>query len=168
MAAFARRLSAQDRRSSHRNHSCLAGSFGHLAAAAHGARSKTFFRIGIVLLIASLLRVIGVYPSATASTFLSSLLLLALAKARDAGRGASQPFRPVGMKAQALEQRGEAETGGLAAGVMNEFRETLLWYDALDPTFKFLLALPFVVAAAGLLGDWVRTRFGNTHGDEEN
>ena len=72
------------------------------------------------------------------------------------------------MKAQALEQRGEAETGGLAAAVMNEFQETLLWYDALDPTFKFLLALPFVVAAAGLLGDWVRTRFGNTHGDEEN
>ena len=50
---------------------------------------------------------------------------------------------------------------------MKEFRETLLWDDALDPTFKFLLALPFIVAAAGLLGEWVRTRFGNQLGDVE-
>jgi hypothetical protein len=41
---------------------------------------------------------------------------------------------------------------------MGELREILTWYDALDATFKFLFALPFIVAAAGLITEWVRTR----------
>ena len=171
MAALARRLTAQGCRSSHRNHSCLAGSLGHLAAAAQGAGGKTFFGIGIVLLIASLLGVTGVYSLVDGihiPLLACLLLLLAFEKRCDTSRGASERFSPGGVKAQALEQRGEAEAGGLAAAVMNEFRETLLWYDALDPIFKFLLALPVLVAAAGLLGDWVRSRFGSKHVDEEN
>jgi membrane protein implicated in regulation of membrane protease activity len=28
------------------------------------------------------------------------------------------------------------------------------WLDGLDPNFAFLLALPFAVAALGLLADW--------------
>lgn len=46
-------------------------------------------------------------------------------------------------------------------GIMDELGETLIWYDALDPTFKFLFALPFIVAAAGVVSDWLRTRRGN-------
>ena len=33
-----------------------------------------------------------------------------------------------------------------------------VWWDTVPPSFAFLLALPFVVAAAGLLGDAVRRR----------
>jgi len=32
------------------------------------------------------------------------------------------------------------------------------WWSTLTPEFAFLLALPFVVGAVGLLGDWVRKR----------
>jgi hypothetical protein len=32
------------------------------------------------------------------------------------------------------------------------------WWDTVTPSFAFLLALPFAVAAAGLLGDAVRRR----------
>jgi len=32
------------------------------------------------------------------------------------------------------------------------------WWDTVPPHFAFLLALPFAVAAAGLLGDAVRRR----------
>ena len=41
---------------------------------------------------------------------------------------------------------------------MGELREILTWYDALDPTFKFLFALPFIVVAAALIAEWLRTR----------
>jgi hypothetical protein len=34
----------------------------------------------------------------------------------------------------------------------------IAWLRSLPPDFAFLLALPFIVAAAGLLGDWVRHR----------
>ena len=66
-----------------------------------------------------------------------------------------------------LERPSEADSGSVAAAIMSGLRETLLWYDALDPTFKFLFALPFVVAAAGLLSHWVRARSGNRLGDVE-
>lgn len=32
------------------------------------------------------------------------------------------------------------------------------WWDSVPPDFAFLLALPFAVAALGLLGDAVRRR----------
>jgi hypothetical protein len=32
------------------------------------------------------------------------------------------------------------------------------WLADLDPTFAFLLALPFAVAAAGVLAGWLETR----------
>lgn len=32
------------------------------------------------------------------------------------------------------------------------------WWDTVTPSFAFLLALPFAVAAASLLGDAVRRR----------
>ncbi|WP_158219869.1 hypothetical protein [Ideonella sp. A 288] len=32
------------------------------------------------------------------------------------------------------------------------------WWDTVSPSVAFLLALPFAVAAAGLLGDAVRRR----------
>ena len=32
------------------------------------------------------------------------------------------------------------------------------WLASLDPTFAFLLALPFAVAAVGLLAGWLETR----------
>lgn len=69
--------------------------------------------------------------------------------------------------AQELNRRGEADAGGFAAAVMDELREVLRWYEALDPTFKFLFALPFIVAAAALLGDWVRRRLGKRIGGVE-
>lgn len=34
--------------------------------------------------------------------------------------------------------------------------ETVLWWSSVTPGFAFLLALPFLVAVAGLLGDWYR------------
>lgn len=71
------------------------------------------------------------------------------------------------MMAQELARRGEPDAGGLAAAVINELRDTVLWYDALDPTVKFLFTLPFIVAAAGLLSHWVRTRLANRLGNVE-
>jgi hypothetical protein len=44
---------------------------------------------------------------------------------------------------------------------MGELEKTLEWYASLDPTFKFLLALPFIVVAAGLVSQWLRERGGN-------
>jgi hypothetical protein len=41
---------------------------------------------------------------------------------------------------------------------MGELRELLTWYDSLDPTFKFLFTLPFIVAAVGLITEWLATR----------
>lgn len=32
------------------------------------------------------------------------------------------------------------------------------WFDSLSAEFAFLLALPFIVAAAAFAGDWVRRR----------
>jgi hypothetical protein len=69
--------------------------------------------------------------------------------------------------AQGLDRRGESDAGGLAAAVMNELRDAMLWYDALDPILKFLSALPSIVAAAGLLSHWVRTRLANRLGNVE-
>ena len=39
---------------------------------------------------------------------------------------------------------------------MGELEEMLKWYTSLDPTFRFLFALPFILAAAGLLSYWWR------------
>lgn len=36
----------------------------------------------------------------------------------------------------------------------------LSWWETVPPSFAFLLALPFLVAMAGLLGDAVRRRRG--------
>ena len=66
---------------------------------------------------------------------------------------------------QSLEQHVDAGARDAIATVMNELRDTVAWYDALEPTFKFLFALPFIVAATGLLSDWLRTRFINRHDD---
>ena len=41
---------------------------------------------------------------------------------------------------------------------MDELREVISWYRSLDSTLKFLFALPFIVAAVGLLGDRHRQR----------
>jgi hypothetical protein len=41
---------------------------------------------------------------------------------------------------------------------MGELNELLTWYDSLDPTFTFLFALPFIVAAAGLITEWLGAR----------
>jgi hypothetical protein len=71
------------------------------------------------------------------------------------------------MMTQQPDRGGEADATGVAPAIMSELREAMLWYDALDPTFKFLFALPFMVAAAGLLSHWVRVRFGNQVGDVE-
>lgn len=38
------------------------------------------------------------------------------------------------------------------------WRDLLAFFDSLDATFAFLLALPFGVAAAAFLADWVRDR----------
>jgi hypothetical protein len=35
------------------------------------------------------------------------------------------------------------------------------WFNSLEPSFVFLLSLPFIVAAAGLLADVVRKRLGS-------
>lgn len=35
------------------------------------------------------------------------------------------------------------------------------WWETVSPTFVFLLALPFAVGAAGLIGDAVRRRWRN-------
>ena len=34
----------------------------------------------------------------------------------------------------------------------------MAWFSSLEPSFMFLLCLPFVVAAAGLFADWFRHR----------
>lgn len=34
------------------------------------------------------------------------------------------------------------------------------WWDTVTPSFAFLLALPFMVAAVGLIGDALRRRRG--------
>jgi hypothetical protein len=66
----------------------LPESVGHLAVAAHGDGGEMLFKIGVVLLLAWLLGVIGVYSVGDRIhvLLLSGLLLflLALAKARDA------------------------------------------------------------------------------------
>ena len=67
------------------------------------------------------------------------------------------------MMAQALERRGERHENGIFGAVIDELSWTLVWFDALDPTFKFLFALPFIVAGAGFFSDWLRTRRGNRH-----
>jgi hypothetical protein len=67
------------------------------------------------------------------------------------------------MMAEAVQRRGEPHANGIFGAVIDEVNETLVWYDALDPTFKFLFALPFIVVAAGFLGDWLRTRRGRRH-----
>lgn len=41
---------------------------------------------------------------------------------------------------------------------MNRLRELLEWLDSIPPDFAFLLSLPFLVAAAGLLADQARGR----------
>lgn len=38
--------------------------------------------------------------------------------------------------------------------------ELLEWFRSLPPDFAFLLALPFMVAATALVGDWVRQLLG--------
>lgn len=43
-------------------------------------------------------------------------------------------------------------------------RELWDWLHTLDASFAFLLALPFMVAAAAFLGDWVRRRCGRSSG----
>lgn len=43
--------------------------------------------------------------------------------------------------------------------MLEELRTGLAtWWSTLTPEFAFLLVLPFVVGALGLLGDWVRRR----------
>jgi hypothetical protein len=42
-----------------------------------------------------------------------------------------------------------------AQEIVNDVRT---WMGGLDPKFTFLVILPFVVGAAGLLGDWYRNR----------
>ena len=39
---------------------------------------------------------------------------------------------------------------------MDRIRELIDWLQALPADFAFLLALPFVVGAAGLAAEWVR------------
>jgi hypothetical protein len=41
---------------------------------------------------------------------------------------------------------------------MDIIADTGRWLAGLDPTFAFLLALPFAVGAAGLLAGWLETR----------
>jgi hypothetical protein len=67
------------------------------------------------------------------------------------------------MMAQTVARPSEGHENGIFGTFIDELRETLIWYDALDPTFKFLFALPFIVAAAGFLSDWLRRRRGNRH-----
>lgn len=69
------------------------------------------------------------------------------------------------MTTQSLERYSDADVRDVLATVMNEFRDTVAWYDVLEPTFKFLFALPFIVAATGLLSDWLRTRYTSRHRD---
>jgi hypothetical protein len=48
---------------------------------------------------------------------------------------------------------------------MDELVETLNWYRSLEPKFKLLFGLPFVVAAAGLLGSWLEDQRRSGRGD---
>ena len=44
------------------------------------------------------------------------------------------------------------------AGIVEWVDELVLWLTALDRPFAFLLALPFIVALAGLVAEFVRQR----------
>jgi hypothetical protein len=39
--------------------------------------------------------------------------------------------------------------------------ETIQWFISLEPSFAFLLALPFLVGFAGFLGEYLRQRRAN-------
>ncbi|MCK1512083.1 hypothetical protein IVB22_05770 [Bradyrhizobium sp. 190] len=45
---------------------------------------------------------------------------------------------------------------------MSYFTDLGVWLAALDRSFAFLLALPFLVAAAGLASHYLRQRSGRT------
>jgi hypothetical protein len=62
---------------------------------------------------------------------------------------------------QVLERRDRGDAPGAFDGVMDGVRELLVWYDTLDPIWKLLFTLPFIVAAAGLASEWWRTRRAN-------
>ena len=58
-----------------------------------------------------------------------------------------------------LAANDDAYTGGVCRLGSATNMSLLDWLRDLPADFAFLLALPFIVASAGLLGDWVRRRW---------
>jgi hypothetical protein len=69
------------------------------------------------------------------------------------------------MMALRLEQPRASDARAIVARLADELTETVMWYDELDPTFKFMLTVPFVVVTAGLSSDWLRQR--RSHGNRD-
>ena len=52
--------------------------------------------------------------------------------------------------------------------IRNQISELIQWINSLDASFAFLLALPFLVALAGLLAEFVRQRRARSSRDKHS